>query len=122
MPPSPSISVLTSKPESKSFLRTALTWQGSATPRVLPRVLVAAAYSIAIVELVRSCPVLSVEITPFEFCGIVLGLLLVVRVNSGLDRWWEARKSGAASSTKAATWPSSERATPMPIAPRPTNF
>ncbi|HEX5447405.1 MAG TPA: bestrophin family ion channel [Pirellulales bacterium] len=92
MPRSPSTSILTSKPEAKSFLRTALAWHGSATPRVLPRILAAAAYSAIIVLLVREYPALSTEITPFEFCGAALGVLLVVRLNSGLDRWWEARK------------------------------
>lgn len=29
---------------------------------------------------------------PFEAAGAVLGLLLVLRLNAGYDRWWEARK------------------------------
>lgn len=37
-------------------------------------------------------PQFSISITPFEYSGAVLGLLLVLRVNAGLDRWWEARK------------------------------
>lgn len=32
------------------------------------------------------------EITPFEYTGAFLGVVLVFRTNSGHDRWWEARK------------------------------
>lgn len=34
---------------------------------------------------------LSVPAGPFEAAGAVLGLLLVLRVNTGYNRWWEAR-------------------------------
>ncbi len=33
----------------------------------------------------------SVPVGPFEAAGAVLGLLLVLRVNAGYSRWWEAR-------------------------------
>ena len=33
-----------------------------------------------------------IPITPFEYSGAVLALILVMRVNAGHDRWWEARK------------------------------
>jgi putative membrane protein len=35
---------------------------------------------------------LGLAVAPYEFAGAVLGSLLVLRTNSGLDRWWEARK------------------------------
>ncbi|MBL9123340.1 MAG: hypothetical protein JNG90_06880, partial [Planctomycetaceae bacterium] len=35
---------------------------------------------------------IGLEIAPFEVAGAALGLLLVLRTNSGYDRWWEARK------------------------------
>ncbi len=35
---------------------------------------------------------LAVEVTPFEAAGTVLGLMLVLRMNAGYDRWWEGRK------------------------------
>ena len=35
---------------------------------------------------------LGMAIAPYEFAGAILGALLVLRANSGLDRWWEARK------------------------------
>lgn len=83
---------LTNHGEPKHFLRTALAWQGSVTPQVLPRVAAVALYSIAIYFFSEFSPAVLIDITPFEYSGAVLGLLLVMRMNSGLDRWWEARK------------------------------
>jgi len=37
-------------------------------------------------------PLPHLNVTPFEYTGVVLGLLLVFRVNAGHDRWWEGRK------------------------------
>lgn len=83
---------LSNQPEAKSFWRTALAWHGSVTPRVLPRVVITAIYSAAVVYFAQLYPTYALEVTPFEYSGVVLGLLLVWRVNSGLERWWEARK------------------------------
>lgn len=83
---------LTNQAESKSFLATALAWQGSVTPRVLPRVAVAAVYATAVYFVVNLVPEIAIPITPFEYSGAVLALILVLRVNAGHDRWWEARK------------------------------
>lgn len=79
-------------PESKSFLRTALAWQGSVSPIVLPRVIISALYALAICYIEPLFPGFSLSITPFEYSGAVLALILVLRVNAGHDRWWEARK------------------------------
>jgi ion channel-forming bestrophin family protein len=35
---------------------------------------------------------IGLDVTPYEFAGVGLGLLLVLRTNAGYDRWWEARK------------------------------
>lgn len=35
---------------------------------------------------------LTVPEGPYEVAGAILGLLLVLRLNAGYDRWWEARK------------------------------
>jgi ion channel-forming bestrophin family protein len=35
---------------------------------------------------------LGIAVAPYEFAGAILGSLLVLRTNAGLDRWWEARK------------------------------
>src|SRR5690606_17742255 len=32
------------------------------------------------------------EVAPYELIGVVLALLLVLRTNSGYDRWYEGRK------------------------------
>lgn len=88
----PSAKGLTNKGEAKSFLTTALAWTGSVTPRVLPRVFISAVYALVVVYVATLFPQFSIPITPFEYSGAVLGLLLVLRVNQGLDRWWEARK------------------------------
>jgi putative membrane protein len=85
-------SALVNHPESKSFIHTALAWQGSVTPRVIPRVLVAAIYAGAVCFGTALAPTFSIPITPFEYSGAVLALILVLRVNAGHDRWWEARK------------------------------
>lgn len=82
----------TNQAEPKNFLLTAITWTGSVTPRVLPRVIISALYAAAIVYITNLFPHFSISITPFEYSGAVLGLLLVLRMNSGMDRWWEARK------------------------------
>jgi ion channel-forming bestrophin family protein len=35
---------------------------------------------------------LGLSIAPYEYTGAILGALLVLRTNSGLDRWYEARR------------------------------
>ncbi len=35
---------------------------------------------------------LGIEVAPYEFAGAILGALLILRANSGIDRWWEGRK------------------------------
>ena len=82
----------TNQYEYKHFLRTALAWKGSVTPQILPRVLTTMIYASVITYVVTLFPHWAMPMTPFEFSGAVLGLLLVLRANAGVDRWWEARK------------------------------
>jgi putative membrane protein len=35
---------------------------------------------------------LGIDVAPYEVAGAALGVLLVLRTNSGYDRWWEARR------------------------------
>ncbi len=35
---------------------------------------------------------LSTDVTPFEFAGAALSVILVLRTNAGYDRWWEGRR------------------------------
>jgi putative membrane protein len=76
-----------------SFWGEAFALRGSVTLRVLPSALVFGwiAALVYVLQQVTKTD-LSVEVGPYEAAGIVLGLLLVLRTNSGYDRWWEARK------------------------------
>lgn len=65
---------------------------GSATPRVMPRVLVFGLLATIIYWAFHNIPGLHVEVAPYEAAGAILTLLLLLRTNSGYDRWWEARK------------------------------
>jgi len=70
--------------------------RGSVAPRVLLDVLGFGLLTVAIVVTIqwlenRFQVELSVPVVPFEAAGAVLGLLLVLRVNTGYNRWWEAR-------------------------------
>ncbi len=81
----------------QGFWREAFALQGSVTPHVMPFVLFFGLIASGIcasawlVESLFHVPV-GLEVTPFEFAGAALGLLLVLRTNAGYDRWWEARK------------------------------
>ncbi|MFA5984081.1 MAG: bestrophin family ion channel [Methylococcaceae bacterium] len=81
------------KDESPGFLRGALMWRGSVTPRIFVSLLLMTCYSLLIVALDQYWrPLPHLAVTPFEYTGVVLGLVLVFRTNTGHERWWEARK------------------------------
>jgi len=84
--------VLANQPEPKSFIAAALAWRGSVTPIVLPRVIWASVFASLVSCIIFFAPNFHIPITPFEYSGAVLALILVMRVNAGHDRWWEARK------------------------------
>jgi len=70
--------------------------RGSIAPRVLLDVLGFGLLTAAIVVMIQWLESLfrvelSLPAVPFEAAGAVLGLLLVLRVNTGYSRWWEAR-------------------------------
>lgn len=78
--------------EYPSFWESALTIKGSVTPKVLPNVVFCTIYA-AIVSVGNIwLHAIELPISPFEYAGVLMGLLLVFRVNAGYDRWWEARK------------------------------
>lgn len=86
-------SKLANQEENKNFLRGALAWHGSVTPRILSGVLLTGLYTFGIFYLDNHYYKLPrLEVTPFEYTGAVLGLVLVFRTNAGHERWWEARK------------------------------
>ncbi|CAM2955094.1 bestrophin family protein [Legionella anisa] len=78
--------------EYPNFMECALAIHGSVTPRVWKKVLAVCVYSCFISLLSIFIPWLSLPISPFEYAGVIMGLILVFRVNAGYDRWWEARK------------------------------
>lgn len=84
--------ILVNRPESKSFLATALAWRGSVSPRVMGRLIFTTLYAVIAHFITSHIPHIALPITPFEYSGAVLALILVMRVNSGHDRWWEGRK------------------------------
>ncbi len=78
--------------EYNSFLRNALSWRGSVTPKVLKKVLIVIFYSMLVEFLYLAYPQIALSVGPFEYSGAVLAIILVFRINAGYDRWWEARK------------------------------
>jgi putative membrane protein len=87
------IELHSNKDESSGFLRGATMWRGSVTPRILPSLLLMTCYCLLIVTLDKYWrPLSHLAVTPFEYTGVVLGLVLVFRTNTGHERWWEARK------------------------------
>lgn len=78
--------------EYPNFMECALALHGSVTPRVWKKVLAMCVYACFISLLSIFIPGLSLPISPFEYAGAIMGLILVFRVNAGYDRWWEARK------------------------------
>lgn len=84
---------LFNREEHPGFFRGALAWHGSVTPRILPGVTVAVCYNWLLLMVDQYLyPLPHLDVTPFEYTGAVLGLVLVFRTNAGYDRWWEARK------------------------------
>lgn len=66
---------------------------GSVTPYVKGRVLAAGAWALVVWVTVLFTGVnAGFGVAPYELIGVVLALLLVLRTNSGYDRWYEARK------------------------------
>lgn len=78
--------------EYPNFMECALAIHGSVTPRVWKKVLAVSVYACLVSVLSIFIPWLSLPISPFEYAGVIMGLILVFRVNAGYDRWWEARK------------------------------
>jgi ion channel-forming bestrophin family protein len=78
--------------EGKSFWRDALAWGPAITRRVLPRVVLFGAYAAAVSLLHRVFQWSPIAVTHLQYTAGFLAVLLVLRTNSGYERWWEARK------------------------------
>ena len=83
---------LQNQPEYPGFLKGALAWRGSVTPKVITKVGLVIIYTCLVSLICYYFPSTILPIGPFEYGGLILGLILVFRVNAGYDRWWEARK------------------------------
>ncbi|TWT33866.1 Bestrophin, RFP-TM, chloride channel [Posidoniimonas corsicana] len=80
----------------KGFWREAVALQGSITVHVLPSILffgLLGSIVCAVAWFTQHMfdPSFTLDIRPLGFAGAVLGILLVIRLNAGYDRWWEAR-------------------------------
>jgi ion channel-forming bestrophin family protein len=80
----------------EGFWREAIAIQGSVTIKVLPSILSFGVIASLIIVIASSLQRIygtsyTLDISPFAFAGAVLGILLVIRLNAGYDRWWEAR-------------------------------
>lgn len=78
--------------ENENFYKSALAITGSITPKVYRNVIIMIIYSSIISHLNHYFPSIALPVGPFEYAGLVMGLILVFRVNNGYDRWWEGRK------------------------------
>lgn len=81
----------------RTFWQDAFALQGSVTPKVLRDVFIFGVFAAGVCVFVWQWERwfqmrLGLEIAPHELIGAALGLLLILRTNSGYDRWWEARK------------------------------
>ncbi len=90
--PNRDLEYLKNREEDRSFVQSAFSWVASVSPRIMPRVLMAFTYSVLVKLAFFIEPKIGLEIAPFEYSGVALGMLLVFRLNAGHDRWWEARK------------------------------
>lgn len=79
--------------ERRDFWREVLAIHGSVTPYIRQRVLVFGLWAAVVCVIAAYSGIeTSLGVAHYEIVGVVLALLLVLRTNSGYDRWWEGRK------------------------------
>lgn len=77
----------------RDFWREVFAYSGSVTPYVLPRVVGFGAFATLVWWAIGASGIeTGLGVAPYEIIGVVLALLLVLRTNSGYDRWYEGRK------------------------------
>jgi putative membrane protein len=76
----------------RSFWKDVFTWHGSVTPVVISTVLGFGGYGVAIGAVHEIFDWEQLGAVPAQFTAAILVLLLVLRNNSGYERWWEARR------------------------------
>lgn len=78
--------------ETRGFWRDALAWREAVTSKILPTTLFFGIYAAVIAGLHQALRWRGIETTQLGYTAGILALLLVLRTNSGYERWWEARK------------------------------
>ncbi|GET40225.1 bestrophin family protein [Microseira wollei] len=78
--------------ERMQWFKSALRWQGSVIPSVLPRALVCGLFGVLISLLYGYGFAVALPFLGTIIPNVVLGLLLVFRTNTAYERFWEGRK------------------------------
>ena len=79
--------------ERRDFWREVLSLSGSVTPFVMKRIWVFGLYGALVWWVANFTHVhTGLGVAPYEIIGVILTLVLVLRTNSGYDRWYEGRK------------------------------
>ena len=79
--------------ERRDFWHEVLAIHGSVTPYIRQRVIVFGFWAAFVwIVAVNTGIDATLGVAHYEIVGVVLALLLVLRTNSGYDRWWEGRK------------------------------
>jgi ion channel-forming bestrophin family protein len=79
--------------ERRDFWVEVFTFHGSVTPKVKSRVLLFGLFALLVAAAVHHWAIVTgLAVAPYEIVGVILALLLVLRTNSGYDRWYEGRK------------------------------
>jgi ion channel-forming bestrophin family protein len=79
--------------EPRQFWRDVFAIEQSESPSVLARVAEFGLFALLVYLINDHTPLdLGIDVAPYEVAGVALGVLLVLRTNSGYDRWWEARR------------------------------
>jgi putative membrane protein len=74
------------------FWEDAFQLHGTVTPIILPRVLVFGVFGLVVGALHEVVRWEALKAGWIQFSGIILAAMLVLRLNSGYDRWWEGRR------------------------------
>lgn len=79
--------------ERRDFWREVITLSGSVTPFVMKRIWIFGLYGALVWWIANYTHVQTgLGVAPYEIIGVILTLVLVLRTNSGYDRWYEGRK------------------------------
>jgi len=77
--------------DGRSWVAILVRVRGSVVPRLLPRMLLAAAFGVGAVLLLEH-HAFKIPTLAHTLVGVALGLLLVFRTNASYDRYWEGRR------------------------------